>query len=419
MLRLTRYWPVLVVLLVARLNADDKKKPALPSDAGIPVIDWKDAGGYLDKTVIVQGKIVATRNIGKICFLNFDTSRTFTAIVREASYTNFPKPPEDMYDQKIVRIRGLISEYNEKPQIEVLKPDQVMILDAELPLHAPTETKGKTREFSGTVTIAAFNILNFFDEYDDPYTSDEGTPAKPKEQLEKLSAAMHELNADVITLEEVENRGYLERFNASMLADLGYQEVVCFDGNDHRGIDCAVLSRFPVGPVTSHRHLHFSDGSGGQAQFQRDFLQIKILPPGAPAFYVFPVHFKSKRGGAEPTEKIRLAETRQARKILDEVLEKDKEALFVVCGDFNDTWDSAPLKALRGDGAVALHGFIDELPKGTRTFNEGEHADMIDFILSSPALSKRYIQKSYKVISGSIETLGSDHNPVTAQFKLK
>lgn len=417
--RIASTWMFIVLVLVGRSFADDPKKPILPPDADIPIIDWSDAGNHVDKTVIVQGKIVLTRNIGRICFLNFDTERSFTAIVREGSYPNFPEPPESMYDQKIVRVRGMISEYNGKPQIEIVKPEQVTILEAELPLSPPQAEKPKPRDFDGTITIAAFNVLNFFDESDDPYTEDTTTPAKPKEQLQKLAATIHQLDADVLVMEEVENRGYLERFNAAMLRDLGYNEVVCFEGNDHRGIDCAVLSRFPVGPVTSHRHLHFSDASGGTTQFQRDFLQVQIAPPSAPAFYVFPVHFKSKRGNADSSEKIRLGETRQARKILDGILEKEKDALFVVCGDFNDTWDSAPLKALRGDGASALHGFFDELPKDSRTYNQGDHADMIDYILGSPAMSKRYVKKSYRILFGSIETLGSDHNPVVAKFKLK
>jgi len=413
MLRRSRL--VFAILLFPGISrADDKP---LPPDAGLPVIEWKDAGEYIGKNVIVQGKIVQTRNIGRICFLNFDMSRSFTAIVREAAYPNFPEPPEQLYDQKIVRLRGLISEYNGKPQLELVKPDQVTILDVAGPI--PPAAKPKARAFTGTVTVAAFNVLNFFDDYDDPYHEDEGTPAKPKAEMEKLSTTIHALDADVISLEEVENRGYLERFNASMLSDMGYQEVVCFEGNDRRGIDCAVLSRFPVGPVVSHRHLHFSDGSGGQTQFQRDFLQVEIRPPDAPAFYVFPVHFKSKRGGADSSEHTRLGETQQARKILDDLLKREKDALFIVCGDFNDTWDSAPLKAIRGDGPTALAEFFHELSKDTPTFNAGEHKDMIDFILASPEMAKRYVPKSYKVLEGSLQTLGSDHNPLATRFKLK
>ena len=81
---------------VAVLGQETK---GLPADAGIPVIDWKDAGDHIDQQVIVQGQIVQTRNIGKMCFLNFDTSRSFTAVVRQEHYQAFHQPPDAMYDR--------------------------------------------------------------------------------------------------------------------------------------------------------------------------------------------------------------------------------------------------------------------------------------------------------------------------------
>lgn len=388
----------------------------LPKDAGIPIIDWKDAPKHVDHEVIVQGRIVAARNIGKITFLNFDTARSFTAVVHQPNYKNFSQPPHTLYAHKLVRIRGEITTYQGKPQIEVAKPDQVTVLEEELPIPPPVEHKA--RAFDGTVTIGAFNVLNLFDEHDDPYHTDEGTPAKPKEQLEKVAERIRAADADVLALEEVESRFYLQQFVAAMLSDMGYQHVVCFEGNDKRGIDVALLSRFPVGPVTSHMYERFSDGSGSETWFQRDLLQVRIDPPEAPSFQVFVVHFKSKRGGGD-TERTRLAECRQARKILDQELAKDKDALFVTCGDFNDTFDSSPLKAIRGTGATALVDFMKDFAKDAVTYNNNPHRSTIDYILASPGMGGRYVDKSYRVIDGTIETGGSDHNPVVAKFKLK
>lgn len=388
----------------------------LPKDAGLPVIDWKDASKNIDRDVIVQGRIVAARNTGKICFLNFDRARSFTAIVHESNYKNFSDKPDVLYRHKLVRISGTITTYQGKPQIEITRPDQVTILTEEQPI--PQAPPKKSRTFDGTVTIGAFNILNLFDEYDDPYHSDEGTPAKPKDQLEHVAARIRAANADVLALEEVETRFYLQRFVASMLPDMGYEHVVCFEGNDRRGIDVALLSRLPVGPVTSHMYERFSDGSGGETWFQRDLLQVRIEPPDAPSFQVFVVHFKSKRNGTE-SEKTRLAECRQARKILDAELAKDKNALFAICGDFNDTFDSNPVKALRGAGPTALVDFMKDLPKDAVSYNAKPHRSIIDYIFVSPAMAKHYVAKSYHVIDGSIETGGSDHNPVIAKFKLR
>jgi endonuclease/exonuclease/phosphatase family metal-dependent hydrolase len=394
--------------------------PAQPPDASVPVIDWKDAAKHKGKEVVVQGKIAVTRNIGRICFLNFDQDRNFTVIIRQANYKNFSTPPERMYDQKIIRVHGKIAEFRGKPQIEVTKPDQVTILEKELPLSAGATpaTETAVEPANGIVTIAAFNVLNLFDAHDDPYTIDESTPAKPKEELDRVAATIRELKADVVAMEEVENRGCLEAFVKNKLGGMGYEYVVQFEGNDERGIDCALISRFPIGPVTSYRHLRFNDNEGKPTHFQRDFLRVRIEPRTCAPFDIFLVHFKSKRDGASTTEHIRVAECQQARHILNDILKLQTGALFLVCGDFNDTWDSLPLKTIRGTGSTALQGFVKDLPPGARSYNKGQHADVIDFILASPALAKRYVPKSYKLNLGSVETLGSDHNPITAQFDL-
>ncbi|MFH1419526.1 MAG: endonuclease/exonuclease/phosphatase family protein [Planctomycetota bacterium] len=390
--------------------------PAIPPDAGLPVIDWQDAKDYMDKPVIVQGRIVQAKNIGRLCFLNFDMARSFTAVIHEPSYKNFPSPPEGLYTNKLVRIRGVISEYNGKLQIEVSKPEQVTILEKEEAIPQPQE-KRAPRLFAGTVTVAAYNVLNLFDEYDDPYHSDEGTPPKPKDQLDNLAATIRSIDADVLALEEVENRGYLERFVTAMLGDMGYEHVVCIESNDRRGIDCAVLSRLPVGPVTSYRHLRFDDGSGGKMGFRRDLLQARIEPEGYSAFSVFVVHFKSKRGGADTTEGMRVAEAKQARAVFDDLLAANKNELFLLCGDFNDTWESATLKTLVGKGGDVLQNFLEDLPPGAETYNRRQKS-IIDFVLASPAMGRCYVRKSYRVIPGSVDTSGSDHNPVIAEFKL-
>ena len=231
-------------------------KPIIAPEEGLPIVNWTDAGKYVGKQVIVQGKIVATGRARTITFLNFDQARSFVAIVRKRNYERFEKTPDFLYADKLVQIRGRITTYKNKPQIEVHSPDQVTIVEK----LAPTADGGKApakRDFNGVVRLATYNVLNLFDAEDDPYCDDEGTNPKPREQLEKLAETIRNVNADVLALQEVENRRYLERFNTAFLGDLGYEHVVLFEGNDGRGIDVAVLSRLPVGPVTSYRHMRW------------------------------------------------------------------------------------------------------------------------------------------------------------------
>lgn len=409
-----RFATWLPLLLVIAICSNVCAQPIEPGEA-LPLVDWQDAHKYLDRQVIVQGKIVQSKNIKTLTFLNFDSARTFTAIIRKANYDKFPKPPADMYLLKTVQIRGTISEFKGNTQIEVYSPDQIAVIDEPATIvEKPPVVK---REFNGTLRVATFNVLNLFDDKDDPYHDDEGTPAKPREELEKLAAKIREVDADVLALEEVENRGYLQLFNNAMLRDLGYEYVVCIESNDQRGIDCAILSRLPVGPVTTYRHLRFKDQTGAMQGFRRDLLQAEIQPPNCPPVSVFVMHLKSKRGGAE-TEDYRIQEAKLARGVFDGILAKDRDAMFLVCGDFNDTFESKPVKALVGDGSKKLSDFLSDVPKDAVTYNK-TYLSMIDFIFASPAMAKRYVPKSYKIYPGSVESSGSDHNPVVAEFNLR
>ena len=62
--------------------------------------------------------------------------------------------------------------------------------------------------------------VNLFDEFDDPYRSDEVMETKPRDELLKLAQRIRMLDADVLALQEVENREYLERFVRALLPDM-------------------------------------------------------------------------------------------------------------------------------------------------------------------------------------------------------
>ena len=89
-------------------------------------------------------------------------------------------------------------------------------------------------------------------------------------------------------------------------------------------------------------------------------------------------------------------------------------------GDFNDTWDSETLKTIVGAGSMALWSATSELGGDLPdTYNRGEYQSMIDFILCSPAMAKKYVKDSFRVVPGCTETTGSDHNPVSVRFRLE
>ncbi len=405
-------------LSFAQLPIDPNEAP-IGADEGLPRISWQRARRALGRTALVSGKIVGVGHTPRIHFLDFHRTdrNAFKVVIFDESIHRFKKPLDD-YQDKLVVIRGRVTSYAGNPQIVVGHPDQIRIVDQ---LPEPFWPQAPQVSIGDTITVASFNVRNLFDDVDDPYRNDESTPAKPRAALQRLATVIREINADVLALQEVESRGYLQRFLDVFLRDMGYEHVVHHEGNDSRGIDVCLLSRVPVGPVTTYRHLRFSDASGVERQFQRDLLRVTLEPKGATPFEIWVVHLKSNYGGRDTAEPIRLAEANMIRKLVDRELEHDPQAQFVICGDFNDTYDSPSLRTIRGEsGRMLLKCFCDQLdPRQQITYNEEPFRSMIDFLLCSPRMAERFVPGSYRIRAGALEESGSDHNPVMASFSLR
>jgi endonuclease/exonuclease/phosphatase family metal-dependent hydrolase len=408
---------LLLLVSVTRLQAQS----AIATDEGIKHINWKDAKDAIGQTVFVSGKVVTVGGTDRITFINFDTERppVFAALVFRENRDKFPGDLRELYQGKIIEVRGLVVTYQDRPQIVITRPEQIKILD-ELPATEKVENKPK-ETWSGDpnqIVICTLNALNLFDDADDPYTTDEATPSKPREELDHLAATIRKVNADVVALQEVENRGYLERFVKLLLPDMGYNYIVQFDGNDPRGIDVALLSRAPIGEVTSRRHLRFIGPDGAERKFNRDVPAITVMPKGAEPFEIWPVHLKSKADSAETSEPIRLAEAAELRRLLDAKLAANPNARIIVAGDFNDTRDSGAVAKILGSGTTTM--WAPEAKETEGSIPDPEYPDRqpIDFITCSSAMKALYIEESCQVMRAPAEQDGSDHDPVWAKFKL-
>lgn len=255
--------------------------------------------------------------------------------------------------------------------------------------------------------VATWNLENLYDVYDDPWSEDEITaPAYTSEaKKERLAAVIRKLDADVLCLQEVENRGVLQQFVDQYLGGLGYT-VVQFEGNDARGIDVALLSRLPVDGVTSYRHLRFPDGQGALQHFQRDLLRVRIGAPLSADVYV--VHLKSQHGG-DPADVLRAAEAAAAAQILAAEVRRDPSYRALIAGDFNDTPDSPTLKPF-----LEL-GWSDACAGSTAvTYNREPFRSRIDFVLLSPALAHE--KPAAEVLDQVGAESASDHNPVRVRW---
>lgn len=250
----------------------------------------------------------------------------------------------------------------------------------------------------------------------------EAVTSDDKRQLTAL--ALHAAQADVVCLQEVDNRDALEVFyqrylkrliepgvaaeKRALRADLlrNAQQVspdalfavdrrhyydwrVVVDGNDGRGIDVGVMSKLPVS-VRTHAHRTFQeldvwneelrgarDRSGGRDRrigpndrvFMRDCLEIDLKFNGRP-LTIYTVHFKSMHPSRDLTRAYRRAEAMAVKKIiLERFGERAGEANWIIAGDFNDYIE------IDGRPVVDDNGRI--VPSGIEVLTNGDFADNI------------------------------------------
>jgi endonuclease/exonuclease/phosphatase family metal-dependent hydrolase len=165
-----------------------------------------------------------------------------------------------------------------------------------------------------------------------------------------LAERIRQMDVDVLAVQEVEDLKTLEEFaHSEAMSKLGYRHVVLVEGNDQRLIDVGVLSRLPIGSVTSWRHRTYQD-KGGEAVFSRDLLQVDVFDRkrSRVLFTLFVNHLKSQlsRNAAE-RERGNRRRRRQAETI-GAVLAARPAGPVIILGDMNDSPDSSPLAPLSG-----------------------------------------------------------------------
>ncbi|MEX1099674.1 MAG: endonuclease/exonuclease/phosphatase family protein, partial [Bacteriovoracaceae bacterium] len=127
--------------------------------------------------------------------------------------------------------------------------------------------------------------------------------------------------ADILVLQEVENKSVLISLVKEKLKGLGYDHISLIEGPDSRGIDAAIVSKFPI--VKEKLHLVDLDGV---AKETRGILQADIQI-GPNLVSVFSNHWPSQ---ANPSEARYIA----AQTLLSAALQSNAQAV-IAAGDFN------------------------------------------------------------------------------------
>jgi endonuclease/exonuclease/phosphatase family metal-dependent hydrolase len=268
------------------------------------------------------------------------------------------------------------------------------------------------------ITIVAYNVENMFEDRSDR-KDDRMRKTKNPEEMKAVAKTLNSTGADIIVLEEVENKAVLNTLVDKYMKSSDYPERILVPGNDPRGINVAILSHFPVKDVESHADLKFPLGHDNkQARFSRDLLEADIQVAPHYELTVCATHLKSQIGGEKADVK-RLAEAREIRSLMEKEMKAYPEKKFIIAGDFNDTPDSKPVQMLVGKGERSLSDPLNSLPKiEQHTYDYRGNKQRLDYILLSPGAKKDYEKDSAHVIRTPETDIGSDHCPIELKLSI-
>ncbi len=326
---------------------------------------------------------------------------------------------------------------------------------------------------SETLRIATFNLENL----------DAGPdPATPLEaRIEVLRPQLLRLKADVLCLQEVNAEPSVQggprvpQALDRLLEGTPYETFRRFAGggigDPHLLADVhnlVILSRFPVTTARSLRHdlvappryrpatARPEAGAEEAVAWDRPILAAEIDVPGGGSLHVINLHLRAPLAAAVAGQKDsafvwkstagwaegfflaavkRAGQALEARLLVDEIFDRDREARIVVLGDFNaEEWE-VPVRTLcaevedTGKGQLAGRALVPlerSLPE-TRRFSVVHHGRkaMLDHVLASRALLA-----GYRGIEVHNETIGDEligyalvdqatvsyHAPLVAEF---
>ncbi len=208
-----------------------------------------------------------------------------------------------------------------------------------------------------------------------------GAPA-----IENTGRIINEVKADVMCLVEVESRPVLREFNRTALKAAPYPHAMLIDGNDDRGIDVGLVSRWPILDMRSH--VDDPDTVTRQPVFSRDCAEFQIDLPGNKSLWILVNHFKSRGYGSKAANDAK--RQKQATRVSEILRRFDlKKQWVIVAGDFNELPTSASLAPLLQ--CEGLRNSFDKLPASTDRWTHRDDAtpsknQPIDYLLVSDAL---------------------------------
>jgi len=274
------------------------------------------------------------------------------------------------------------------------------------------------------LTLATFNVENYT--VADRMVDGVYRKAYPKPEKEKAAVAqvIAGIAPDILAVQEMGTQAYLDEFQRELrAAGQDFKFAVVLDAADpDRHV--AVLAKFPCKEVKRHgevatRYLEVSD------VVKRGVLEV-IFATDEGDLSVFVIHLKSKRTERPDDPESALQRAAEAEAVRDLVLARfphPAQAKFIICGDWNDTRSTRPVRALQKRGDTELGEILRAADSRgeawTHYYRKEDSYSRLDYLLVSPALKPFVAGGQAKIWDGAGAGEGSDHRAVYVELKLK
>jgi len=279
-----------------------------------------------------------------------------------------------------------------------------------------------TADDQDEITFVGYNLKNYL-------KMDRRVEGEFKRQADKPEKEIAAL-IEMIQATEPDILGLVEIGTELDLADL--QERLKAAGLDlphstwNKGADpyrhVAVLSKFPI-VATDHQTEMTYEIEKVTLPFSRGILDATIQVNDGYQLRVLGLHLKSKRKVKEADQALmRRNEAQLLRGHVDKIISEKPETNLLLFGDFNDTRNEAPIKAVQGKfGTPAYLTDIQLKDKNsmrwTYYWSYADQYSRFDFIFLNKGILPEVDQDKCYIHSAPNWFTASDHRPCVAKIK--
>nr|AGS51795.1 putative endonuclease/exonuclease/phosphatase [uncultured bacterium contig00053] len=200
-----------------------------------------------------------------------------------------------------------------------------------------SESKAEGEAADRSIVLMTWNVHNLFDGKDNGYEYDEflesagWSTEKYLGRINSISVAIDSIEPrpDIIVLQEIESLKILEDLSFSMKEGFTWSH---FANNPGAALGLGVLSRLPLSETKVHSITINGDTT------PRPVLEVRIQSNDE-AFVIFACHWKSKLGGDNATENVRMASARVILRRIRELQKKEPDVGIIITGDLNINHD--------------------------------------------------------------------------------